>query len=48
MVNMYLVLVKPIDKRLLKARVGILPDVRGEADDVEIPLKVVDDHSLPN
>ena len=41
-------LVKPVDKRLLKASVGILPDIRGEADDVEVSLKVVDDHGLPN
>ena len=44
----YLVLVKPFDKRLLEANIGILSDVRGEADDVEISLKIVDDHGLPN
>ena len=41
-------LVKPVDKRLLKASIGILSDVRGKADDVEVSLKIVDDHCLPN
>lgn len=44
----YLVLVKPFDKRLLEANIGILSDVRGEADDVKVSLKIVDDHCLPN
>ena len=44
----YLVFIQPIHECFLESGIRILTDISCEANDVEVPLKIIDDHSLPD